>query len=109
MSPNEIFCDNANTFTAKLWESLHKNLGTLVTYSPVYHPSTMGHIERTHRDIKVALKAALLQMGDKHQAAWMGWSGGGLSPRYWQFYHSDNAHKPQTNNVTNKSQQGPRA
>ena len=31
----------------------------------------------------------------------MGWAGGGLSPRYWEFYHSDNAHKPQTNNVTN--------
>ncbi|CAA0089162.1 Oligopeptide-binding protein AppA [Zhongshania aliphaticivorans] len=40
-------------------------------------------------------------MENKHQAAWMGWSGGGLSPRYWEFYHSDNAHKAQTNNVTN--------
>jgi microcin C transport system substrate-binding protein len=40
-------------------------------------------------------------MENKHQAAWMGWSGGGLSPRYWEFYHSDNAHKSQTNNVTN--------
>ncbi|MBU0538029.1 MAG: extracellular solute-binding protein [Gammaproteobacteria bacterium] len=40
-------------------------------------------------------------MENKHQAAWMGWAGGGLSPRYWEFYHSDNAHKPQTNNVTN--------
>lgn len=38
---------------------------------------------------------------NKHQAAWMGWSGGGLSPRYWEFYHSVNAHKPQTNNITN--------
>ncbi|MBD2859896.1 ABC transporter substrate-binding protein [Spongiibacter sp. KMU-158] len=38
---------------------------------------------------------------NKHQAAWMAWSGGGLSPRYWEFYHSENAHKPQTNNITN--------
>ncbi len=38
---------------------------------------------------------------NKHQAAWMAWSGGGLSPRYWEFYHSVNAHKPQTNNITN--------
>ncbi len=37
----------------------------------------------------------------KHQVAWMGWSGGGLAPRYWQFFHSDNAHIPQTNNITN--------
>ncbi len=40
-------------------------------------------------------------MENKHQAAWMGWSGGGLSPTYWEFYHSENAHKSQTNNVTN--------
>ncbi len=40
-------------------------------------------------------------MENKHQAAWMGWGGGGLSPRYWEFYHSENAHKSQTNNVTN--------
>ena len=36
----------------------------------------------------------------KHQAAWMGWSTG-LRPAFWQHYHSDNAHKPQTNNITN--------
>ncbi len=27
--------------------------------------------------------------------------GAGLTPSYWQSYHSDNAHKPQTNNITN--------
>lgn len=37
----------------------------------------------------------------KHQIAWMGWSGAGLSPVFWEFYHSDNAHKSQTNNITN--------
>jgi len=36
----------------------------------------------------------------KHQIAWMGWSIG-LIPTFWQHYHSDNAHKPQTNNITN--------
>ncbi len=36
----------------------------------------------------------------KHQIAWMGWSTG-LVPRFWQYYHSDNAHIPQTNNITN--------
>ncbi|MGE4657382.1 MAG: ABC transporter substrate-binding protein, partial [Gammaproteobacteria bacterium] len=35
-----------------------------------------------------------------HQIAWMGWASG-LVPRFWQHYHSDNAHKPQTNNITN--------
>ena len=36
----------------------------------------------------------------KHEVAWMGWSTG-FRPRYWQHYHSDNAHKAQTNNITN--------
>lgn len=40
-------------------------------------------------------------MEKKHQVAWMAWSGGGLTPRYWEFFHSDNAHRPQTNNITN--------
>lgn len=37
----------------------------------------------------------------KHQIAWMAWAGGGFAPRFWEFYHSANAHKPQTNNITN--------
>lgn len=37
----------------------------------------------------------------KHQIASMAWSGGGISPRYWEHYHSLNADKPQTNNITN--------
>ncbi len=35
----------------------------------------------------------------QHQAAWLG-MGAGMIPRYWQFFHSDNA-KAQTNNFTN--------
>ena len=36
----------------------------------------------------------------KHDVAWMGWSTG-IRPAYRQHFHSDNAHKPQTNNITN--------
>lgn len=36
----------------------------------------------------------------KHDMAWLGWSTG-LRPAYWQHFHSDNANKPQTNNITN--------
>jgi microcin C transport system substrate-binding protein len=36
----------------------------------------------------------------QHDVAWMGWSTG-MRPSYWQGWHSDNAHKPQTNNITN--------
>lgn len=37
----------------------------------------------------------------KHQIAWLTWASGGLSPTYWEFFHSVNANKDQTNNVTN--------
>ncbi len=36
----------------------------------------------------------------KHDVAWMGWSTSSR-PSYWQGWHSDNAHIPQTNNITN--------
>ena len=36
----------------------------------------------------------------KYDVAWMGWSTNSR-PSYWQGWHSDNAHKPQTNNITN--------
>jgi microcin C transport system substrate-binding protein len=40
-------------------------------------------------------------MEKKHQIALMAWAGGGLAPRYWEFFHSDNANRPATNNITN--------
>ena len=36
----------------------------------------------------------------KHDVAWSGWSTS-LRPQYWEHFHSANAHKPQTNNITN--------
>lgn len=39
-------------------------------------------------------------MEKKHDVAMMAWSTN-FRPSYWQTYHSDNAHKPQTNNITN--------
>ena len=40
-------------------------------------------------------------MEKKHQVALMGWSSGGIAPRYWEFFHSINANKAGTNNITN--------
>ncbi len=37
----------------------------------------------------------------KHQIGWMTWAGQGISPTYWEFWHSVNAHVPQTNNIVN--------
>ena len=36
----------------------------------------------------------------KHQVAWMAWSTS-LRPQFWSSFHSANAHKAQTNNITN--------
>lgn len=41
-------------------------------------------------------------MEKKHDIAWLMWSTG-FRPAYWQHFHSDNANKPQTNNITNFS------
>lgn len=38
----------------------------------------------------------------KHDMAWLTWSTG-LRPAYWEHFHSDNANKAQTNNITNFS------
>ena len=39
----------------------------------------------------------------KHEIAWLTWSSSGFAPRYWEHFHSDNANRPQNNNVTNTS------
>jgi microcin C transport system substrate-binding protein len=36
----------------------------------------------------------------RHDVAWVEW-GTGLRPHFWEFWHSINAHKGQTNNITN--------
>lgn len=48
-------------------------------------------------DASAAFKTVLEK---KHDVAWMGWSTS-LRPHYWEHFHSVNAHKPQTNNITN--------
>jgi microcin C transport system substrate-binding protein len=39
-------------------------------------------------------------MQKQHQVAALGWSAG-FRPAFWQHFHSENANKPQTNNITN--------
>ncbi len=80
-----------------------------VTYVNPSHTPRLVVLKEEARKAGVELNLQLLDgsagfkqiLEKKHQIAWMGWMGGGLSPRYWQFFHSDNAHIPQTNNITN--------
>ena len=70
-APQEIFCDNGNTYTAGLWLDLNRILGITVTFVPRFHQQTNGAIERQHRSIKESLKASLVEMGDVHREHWM--------------------------------------
>ncbi len=84
-------------------------LNLRVTYSQAHHQNRLVLLKEDALKAGINLQLQLLDgsaafkqiLEKKHQIAWMGWSGGGLSPRYWEHYHSENAHKPQTNNVTN--------
>lgn len=86
-----------------------ERLSLRVTYYSDSHTPRLVVIKQEARKAGVELRLQLLDpsaafkqiMEKKHQIAWMAWSGGGLSPRYWEFFHSENADRPQTNNITN--------
>ncbi|MFT5603538.1 MAG: microcin C transport system substrate-binding protein [Paracoccaceae bacterium] len=83
-------------------------LSLRVTYMSSSHNDRLVILQREALKAGIDFQLQLLDastafkqiLEKKHQVAWMGWSGGGLSPVFWEFYHSDNAHKPQTNNIT---------
>ena len=68
--PLNMTCDNGTTFTSKLWKDINENLNTIVNFTPIYNPASLGSIERQHADIKNALRATLIAMGDEFQGAW---------------------------------------
>lgn len=84
-------------------------LSLRVTYGQSHHTERLGVLKEEARKTGVELvlrlidsSAAFKQMQEKkHDIAWMTWGSGGLSPRYWEHFHSDNADKTQTNNITN--------
>jgi microcin C transport system substrate-binding protein len=87
-----------------------ERLSLRISYSSDDHTARLVVLKEEARKAGVELTLQLLDattaykqvMEKKHQIAWMGWAGGlDVAPTYWEFYHSDNAHKPQTNNITN--------
>ena len=69
--PKKATSDNGNTFVSNLWQDLHAILGIEVYYTPLYHASSLGHVERQHRDLKMGLKTTLHEMADTHGHQWM--------------------------------------
>lgn len=86
-----------------------ERLSLTVSYGNPLHSDRLVILKEEARKAGIELQLKLLDssaffkqvLEKNHQIASLGWSGGGLSPEYRQFYHSENANKPQTNNITN--------
>ncbi|MBW1898180.1 MAG: ABC transporter substrate-binding protein, partial [Deltaproteobacteria bacterium] len=79
-----------------------------VTYSFEEHTPRLVVLKEEAKKAGVELRLQKLDssatfkkiLEKKHDIAWMGWSTS-LRPQYWEHFHSVNAHKTQTNNITN--------
>ena len=69
--PSKITSDNGVSFQAKMWKDINERLGTIVTYSPIYSPASVGAIERQHGDLKNSLKAVLSTTADVYGSTWV--------------------------------------
>lgn len=91
-----------------IWTKDKRRFSVTVTYSLEDHMPRLVVLKEEAAKAGVELLLDRLDpsasykkvMEKKHDVAWSGW-GTGLRPVFWQFWHSDNAHKPQTNNITN--------
>ncbi|WP_022668889.1 extracellular solute-binding protein [Desulfospira joergensenii] len=91
-----------------IWESQGRRFSVTVTYGYDDHMPRLAVLkeEALKAGIEIELEkldpSAMFKkfLEKKHDVAWMAWSTN-LRPSYWQGWHSDNAHKPQTNNITN--------
>lgn len=85
-----------------------KPLTLTITYGNKEHTDRLVVLRQDARKAGIDIELQLLDpsaqyktiMQKQHQIAMLGWSTG-FRPDYWQHFHSANAHKPQTNNVTN--------
>ena len=86
-----------------------QRLSLRVTYGAPHHTERLVILQEEARKAGLNLELQLLDSSasfktmqeKKHQIAWMGWNSQGLSPRYWEHFHSENANKTQTNNLAN--------
>lgn len=57
--PAELTSDRGVQFTSEVWATLMSKLGVKHTMTTAYHPQANGMVERSHRQLKDALKARL--------------------------------------------------
>jgi microcin C transport system substrate-binding protein len=85
-----------------------QRLSVRLSYATDEHTARLVVLREEARKAGVELNLQLLDasasfkqtLEKKHQIAWMAW-GTNLTPQFWEHYHSDNAHKPQNNNINN--------
>ena len=94
--------------TDGIWARDKRRFSVNVTYTLDDHMPRIAVLKEEALKAGIELKLEKLDqtaafkkfLEKKHDVAWMGWSTS-LRPSYWQGWHSDNAHKVQTNNITN--------
>ncbi|GJS49873.1 reverse transcriptase domain-containing protein [Tanacetum coccineum] len=62
--PVSIISDYDSHFTSRVWQSLHKALGTQLNLSTAYHPQTDGQSERTIQTSEDILRACVIDFGN---------------------------------------------
>jgi len=94
--------------TDGIWEKNGRRFSVEVSYSQDAHTSRLVVLKEEAKKAGIELELQKLDpsaaykkvLEKKHDVAWSGWSTS-LRPQYWEHFHSTNAHKPQTNNITN--------
>lgn len=91
-----------------IWRKNGRRFSVEVSYSQDAHTPRLVVLKEEAKKAGIELKLQKLDpsaaykkvLEKKHDVAWSGWSTS-LRPQYWEHFHSTNAHKPQTNNITN--------
>jgi len=91
-----------------IWGKNGRRFSVEVSYSQDAHTPRLVVLKEEAKKAGIELKLQKLDpsaaykkvLEKKHDVAWSGWSTS-LRPQYWEHFHSKNAHKPQTNNITN--------
>ncbi len=91
-----------------IWEKDQSRFSVNITYSHEEHTPRLVVLKQEAQKAGIELILERLDstaafkkiLEKKHDVAWMGWSTN-IRPSFWQGWHSDNAHKTQTNNITN--------
>ena len=91
-----------------IWEKNGQRFSVEVSYSIDQHTPRLVVLKEEAKKAGIELRLQRLDaaaaykkvMEKRHDVAWMGWSTS-LRPQYWEHFHSVNAHKAQTNNITN--------